>query len=167
MFLLICYSRKQNLFLLPLYKNLLLIILDYLSVGLNPFNLMENDLFILGDTNINIFDNGNNILEKYKDTSKRKSNFGAIPKNYAQICFTLDLKRLIKHPTRITCHTSTLTDQIITNCEEKVTQIGVIDTSVSDHQIIFCLRKIKRIKKNNHKQISFYKLKNYTLENFE
>ena len=45
--------------------------LDYLSKGLNYLNLMENDLFILGNTNINILDNGENILDKYKDISKR------------------------------------------------------------------------------------------------
>ena len=60
--------------------------------------------------------------------SKRKSDFGAVAKKYAQICSTLGLKQLIKHPTRITCHTSTLIDHIITNREEKVTQSGVIDT---------------------------------------
>ena len=127
--------------------------LDYLSKGLNGFNLMENDLFILGETNINILDNGENISDKYKDTninildngenisdkykdmSRRKSNLGAIPKKYAQICSTLGLKQLIKHPTRITYHTSTLIDHIITNCEEKVTQSGVINTSLSDHQL--------------------------------
>ena len=92
--------------------------LDYLSKGLNDFNLMENDLFILGDTNINILDNGENILDNYKDMSKRKSNLGAIPKKYAQICSALGLKQLIKHPTRITCHNSTLIDHIITNCED-------------------------------------------------
>ena len=54
--------------------------LDYLSKGLNDFNLMENDLFILGDTNINIVNNNENILDKYKDMSKRKFNFGATPK---------------------------------------------------------------------------------------
>ena len=32
--------------------------LDYLSQGINDFNLMENDLFILGNTNINILDYG-------------------------------------------------------------------------------------------------------------
>ena len=79
---------------------------------------MENDLFILGDTNINILLNGENILDKYKDMSKRKSNLGAIPKKYAQICSTLGLKQLIKHLTRIACHTSTLIDHIITDCEE-------------------------------------------------
>ena len=50
---------------------------------------MENDLFILGDANINILNNGENILDKYKDMSKRKSNFGGFAKKYAQICFTL------------------------------------------------------------------------------
>ena len=46
--------------------------LDYLSRGLNDFNLMENDLFILGDTNINILNNGENIFDKYKVMSKKK-----------------------------------------------------------------------------------------------
>ena len=55
-------------------------------------------------------------------------NFGAIPKKYAQMCSTIGLKQLIKHPTRITCHTSTLIDSVITDCEEKVTQRGVVDT---------------------------------------
>ena len=82
---------------------------------------MENDFFILGDTNINILNNRENIFDKYKDMSKRKSNFGAVAKKYAQICYTLGLKQLIKHPTRITCHTSTLIGHIITNCEVKVT----------------------------------------------
>ena len=135
--------------------------LDYLSKRLNDFNLMENDLFILDGTNINILDNGQNILGKYKDMSKRISNFGAIPKNYAQICSTLGLQKLAKHPTRITCHTSTLIDHIITNCEKKVTQSGVIDTSLSaDNELVFCTRKIKRLKTNSHKQISFRSLKN-------
>ena len=128
---------------------------------------MENDLFILDDTSINILDNSENILDKYKDMSKRKCNLGAIPKRYAQICSTLGLKQLIKHPTGITCHTSTLIDHIITNCEERVTQSGVINTSLSDHQLIFCTRKIERVKTNNHKQTSFRSLKNYSMENFE
>ena len=43
----------------------------YLSKGFNELNLMENDLFILSDINVNIIDNGHNILDKYKDTSKK------------------------------------------------------------------------------------------------
>ena len=71
------------------------------------------------------------------------------------------------YPAKITCHTSTLIDHIITNCEEKVTQSGVVNTSLSDHQFIFCTRKIKRVKTNNHKQTSFRSLKNYSMENLE
>ena len=54
--------------------------LEYLSKELNDFNIMESDLFILGDSNINILNNGEIILDKYKDMSKRKSNFSAFPK---------------------------------------------------------------------------------------
>ena len=128
---------------------------------------MENDLFIFDDSNVNFLDNGENILDKYKDMSKREPNFGVIPKKYAEICSKLGLKQLIKHPTRKTCHSSTLIDHIIRICEEKVTQSGAIDTSLSDHQLIFCTRKIKRVKANNHQQSSFRSFKNYLMENFE
>ena len=49
---------------------------------------MENDLFILGDTNINIVNNGENIFDNYKVMSKKKYNFGAVAKT------TLGLKQL-------------------------------------------------------------------------
>ena len=60
---------------------------------------MENVFFILGDTDINILNNGQNILDKYKDMNKRKSNFGVSPKKYAEVCSTLGLKHLIKYTT--------------------------------------------------------------------
>ena len=70
---------------------------------------MENDLFILGDANINILDNGENILDKYTDLSKRKFHVGAIPKTYAQICSTLEKtvkkrlhKRVLSAPSYLT-----------------------------------------------------------------
>ena len=68
---------------------------------------------------------------------------------------------------KTTCHTSTLIDHITTNCEEKVTQSGVINTSLSDHQLTFCTKNIKRVKTNNHKQIYFCSLTNYSMESFE
>ena len=41
-----------------------------------------------------------------------------------------------------------LIDHILTSSSEKVVQAGIIETSLSDHQIIFCTRKIKREKLN-------------------
>ena len=42
----------------------------------------------------------------------------------------------------------------------------MIDVGVSDHQLICCTRRIKRIKYNMHNQIQFRSLKNYSAEIF-
>ena len=45
----------------------------------------------------------------------------------------------------------------------KISQKGVINVGVSDHQLIFCTRKISRIKTGgDHKYLNFCSLKNYT-----
>ena len=61
---------------------------------------------------------------------------------------------------------STFLDHIITNSCGKVSQKGVIDVGISDHQWIYCTRKIKRIKHNMHKQIQVRSLKKYSAEVF-
>ena len=76
------------------------------------------------------------------------------------------MTEIIKEPTRITCSTSTLLDHILTNSSEKVSQKGVIDVGISDHQLIYCTRKIKRIKHNMHNQIQVRSLKKYSAEIF-
>ena len=78
-----------------------------------------------------------NILNKWKDMTKSKSNFCGVSKMYAQICSTLGWKYSIKHPTRMAYHTSTLIDYRGTNCEENLTKSGIINTSLSDHQLYF------------------------------
>ena len=42
----------------------------------------------------------------------------------------------------------------------------MIDLGISDHQLIYCTRKIKRIKHNIHNQIQVRSLKNYSVEIF-
>ena len=76
------------------------------------------------------------------------------------------MTEIIKEPTRITCSTSTLLDYILTNSSEKVSQKGVIDVGISDHQVIYCAKKIKRIKHNMHNQIQVRSLKKYSAETF-
>ena len=56
------------------------------------------------------------------------------------------LKQLIQSPTRVTCSTSTLTDHILTSAPSRVSQKGAINVGVSDHQLIFCTRKIPESK---------------------
>ena len=57
---------------------------------------------------------------------------------------------------------SSLLDHILTNSSEKISQKGVIDAGTSDHQLIYCTRKIKRIKQNMHNQIQVRSLKKYS-----
>ena len=70
-------------------------------------------------------------------------------KNYIEFCLTLELKQLIKDPTRILCNTSTLID-ILTSSSEKVVQAGIIETSIPDYHLIFYTREIKKAKPNKH-----------------
>ena len=83
---------------------------------------------------------------------------------YKDFCQKFSLKEVIQEPTRVTSTTSSLLDHILTNSDWKISQKGVIDVGLSDHQLIYCTRKIVRTKTNMHKQIRVRSLKNYTSE---
>ena len=77
------------------------------------------------------------------------------------------MKQLIKCPTRVTCNSSSILDHFLASFPDRVSQSGVIDVGISDHQLIYCTRKTARIKSYCHKQITFHSLKNYSPEVFE
>ena len=114
--------------------------------------------------NINILQNGVNLLEKDVNTSQGKNLISSDVKNYIEFCSTLGLKQLIKVSARITSNNSTLIDHIITSSSEKVVQAGIIETSLSDHQLVFCTRKIKTAKPNKHNYITFRSMKNFSMK---
>ena len=62
---------------------------------------------------------------------------------------------------------STISDHILASYPERVTQCGVKDISLSDHELIYCTRKISRIKRGSHKQIKFRSFEHYTVDLFE
>ena len=61
--------------------------------------------------------------------------------------------------------TLTLLDHILTNANELVSQSGVLDIGLSDHQLVFCTRKKQKSKIYKHKTIKTRGLKKYTAEN--
>ena len=77
------------------------------------------------------------------------------------------LKELIESPTRITSSSSSIIDHIMASFPDRVTQQGMLDVGLSDHQLIYCTRKITRIKRGGHKQIKFRTFKNYTIDGYE
>ena len=60
------------------------------------------------------------------------------------------LTQLIQEATRVTMTTSTLIDHIITNTPENVCDSGVIHTGISDHSLVFAIRKISVARKVEH-----------------
>ena len=84
-------------------------------------------------------------------------------KSHFQFCSLYGLEQL-KSPTRVTCRKSSLTDHILTTFPERVSQQGIVNVGLSDHQLIYCTRELSDTNVGNHKQIRFRSLKNYTAE---
>ena len=104
-------------------------------------------MYILGDLNISLINN-----QKHSKWNQ------AIPR----ILLTTRSKQLITSPTRITDNSSSLLDHVLTNSPDRISQTGVVDTGLSDHQLIYCTRKVNRTKLNTHKYIRTRSLKNYS-----
>ena len=139
--------------------------LDSVSSDFHKLFPEKNDLFILGDMNINSEINGKSIFGK--TTSKDFSApIPALGKQYKEFCSSFSLTQLIDSPTRITSTSSSVIDHVLTNSREKISNSGVIELALSDHHLIFCTRKLKRQKFNCHKNIKCRSLENYTVEKF-
>ena len=155
-------SEVENIFLdmlLPKTKPILIGILyrppdqskflDKLSTAISETdNFDAQEVYILGDLNINLINN-------------QKHTPNGI-KRYKEFCSLNGLKQLLTLPTRITKTSTSLLDHVLTNSADRVSQFGVVDTGLSDHQLIYCTRKITRTKTNVHKYIRTRSLKNYS-----
>ena len=75
------------------------------------------------------------------------------------------LSQLIQEATRITMTSSTLIDHIVTNTPEKVSDSGVIHTGISDHSLIFAIRKISVVRKAG-KTVEIINLKKFDAQKF-
>ena len=75
------------------------------------------------------------------------------------------LSQLIKEATRVTMTTSSLFDHIVTNTPEKISDSGVIHTGISDHSIVFAIRKIS-VTKNRENIVETRNIKNFDDQKF-
>ena len=98
-------------------------------------SLDNQEVYILGDLNIDVI--GRPPLAKL----------------HKEFCSLHGLTQIIDSPTRMTEETSTLIDHILRNYNEKIKQFGVLDVSLSDHQAIYCTRKVLKQKFSTRKYI--------------
>ena len=111
--------------------------LDMLSSAVADMEDFDNqEVYFLVDLNFNLLNNSKYILHtKYADERVPLAN------KYSHFCYMHNVKQLIRSPTRVAKSCSTLLDHILTNANEILSQYGVLDIGLSDHQLFLCTRK--------------------------
>ena len=99
---------------------------SHLSEVFKVMLLKKKPIFILGDFNDNLLDKSNHMNK---------------------VCRNLNLYQLIEKPTRITQHSSTLLDLIITNNTKMIVQSDVTPSPIADHEMISILINVRKPKK--------------------
>ena len=138
--------------------------LEIINTHFSKFDTNNNGIYILGDFNINLYLNNSYIFQK--NNLLQSQSIPSDIKKYYEFCTMFGLKQLIEVPTRVTCSRSIIIDDILASFSNRVSQQGVIDVGLSDHQIIDCTR-FSRIKRGMHKQIRYRSLKNYSADIYE
>ena len=139
--------------------------LEKISVDFEKLNSLNREIYILGDINIDLLSKGKYVFDQ-KNSLFDDVNVNTLFKKYKEFCSSFGLVQLIKVATRITSESSTLIDHILTNMSGKISQSGVIDIGVSNHNLVFCTRKLKKQKFNSHKTVLVRSMKNYSKEGF-
>ena len=86
----------------------------------------NKELIVLGDLNCD-------VSKTPLDNQTRKLQF---------LCSLYQFDQLINEPTRVTPTSASLIDLILTNKPENISQSGVVHLGISDHSLIFAIRKL-------------------------
>ena len=82
------------------------------------------------------------------------------------MCFPNSIEQIITKPTNVTDQSATLIDHILMNSPDKVNESVVIDLGLSDHDLIYCTRKISLPKSHKVNEIFVRSAKRYSAEKF-
>ena len=111
---------------------------------LQYIDLEDKESIILGDLNCDL------IPEFTNDCNTNELNFVTNMYQY---------KQLIQEPTRVTRNTKSLIDHLFTNKPENIILTGVSKIAISDHYLIYGVRKFPSLKENT-RIIEFWEFKN-------
>ena len=73
----------------------------------------------------------------------------------------MGLEQLINQPTRETLSTSTLIDQVAVSDQRNIVESGVLNIALSDHYMIYCVRKYRGALIGQHKKITTRQMKHF------
>ena len=109
------------------------------------------ELLILGDLNCN-------YLAHHSDSQLSQLK---------QLSTVYQLTQLINVPTRITPNSSTLIDVILTNEPSRIITSGVLHIGISDHSLVYAVRKFAIPSNNTHKYVTTRSFKNFDANKFK
>ena len=124
--------------------------LEIINTHFSKLDTNNNEIYILGNFNTNLYLNNSYFFKKIICF---KANRLLVTSKNTEFCAMFGLKQLIEAPTCVTCSSSTIMNHILASLPNRVSHQGVIDVGLSNHQIIYCTRKISRIKRGTHKEI--------------
>ncbi len=88
-------------------------------------------------------------------------------KKLQEIMELYQLTQIIDYPTRITESTKSLLDVCITSSTEKIISSGVIHLGISDHSLIYAIRKLNYVPKTEARNsIEYRNFKHFNAESF-
>ena len=129
-------------------------------------NVLESqECYLLGDININLQPKDKGIFT-HKPANTINKDVPHLTRSYLEFYFIHSLQQIITRPTRVTDQTAVLIDHILTDSPDKVSQSGVIDLGLFDHDLIYCTKKTSLPKFHKHNEIFVRSLKIYSAENF-
>ena len=132
------------------------------SVPISCFESLEENLRFLDRENKEIIILGDTNCDFSLPTPSNANHSSHLREIYDLFGF----RQLIEEPTRITLHSSSLIDHIATSEYRNISESGVIKTSLSDHFLIYCIRKFRGGVKRQHKCITSRQLKNFDKTTF-
>ena len=110
----------------------------------------NKEIYILGDLNINLLAQNASICKKLQE-----------------IMELYQLTQIINDPTRTVESTRSLLDVCITSTPEKIISSGVIHLGISDHSLIYAIRKLNCIPKTRAQtSVEYRNFKNFNAESF-
>ena len=111
----------------------------------------RKELLLLGDFNMDMY---------------HQSEEGRFPnRNLVDICQRFCLVNKISEPTRVTDKTKTLIDVVLTSHQERYATAGMLHLGVSDHDLVFIVRKNK-LARPKPRLIEYRSMKNFDHANF-
>ena len=112
------------------------------------------EIILLGDTNCHL------TITAPDQPAENNS------KHICSLYELFSLNQLIEEPTRVTLTSSSIIDHIATTSARNIIESGVHKVSMSDHYMVFCVRKFESALKKDHKVITTRSMKNFDKDAF-